>query len=39
MSKILYQVSGTIATIRLNRPEKLHALDKEMLDDFGGSGR
>ena len=34
MSKILYQVSGTIATIRLNRPEKLHALDKEMLDDL-----
>ena len=34
MSKILYQVSGTIATIRLNRPQKLHALDKEMLDDL-----
>ncbi len=32
MSKILYQTEGAIATIRLNRPEKLHALDEEMLD-------
>ncbi|MDE2855471.1 MAG: enoyl-CoA hydratase-related protein [Chloroflexota bacterium] len=31
MSKILYQTDGAIATIRLNRPEKLHALDEEML--------
>ena len=32
MSKILYQTDGAIATIRLNRPEKLHALDEEMLE-------
>ena len=31
MSKILYQTDGAIARIRLNRPEKLHALDEEML--------
>jgi enoyl-CoA hydratase/carnithine racemase len=31
VSKILYQTNGAIATIRLNRPEKLHALDEDML--------
>lgn len=31
MSKILHKTDGAIATIRLNRPEKLHALDDEML--------
>ncbi len=31
MSKILVHTDGAIATIRLNRPEKLHALDEEML--------
>lgn len=31
MGKILFQTDGVIATIRLNRPEKLHALDAEML--------
>jgi len=31
VSKILYQCDGAIASIRLNRPEKLHALDEEML--------
>lgn len=31
MSKILFETDGVIATIRLNRPEKLHALDEEML--------
>lgn len=31
MSKILNETDGAIATIRLNRPEKLHALDEEML--------
>lgn len=31
MSKILYHTDGAIATIRLNRPQKLHALDDEML--------
>ncbi len=32
MDKILYQAKGAIATITLNRPEKLHALDAGMLD-------
>ncbi len=31
MSKILAHIDGAIANIRLNRPEKLHALDEEML--------
>ncbi|MCY3832899.1 MAG: enoyl-CoA hydratase-related protein [Chloroflexi bacterium] len=31
MSKILFQTDGAIASIGLNRPGKLHALDEEML--------
>lgn len=31
MSKVLFQTDGAIASIRLNRPAKLHALDEEML--------
>jgi enoyl-CoA hydratase len=32
MSKILYEQRGAIAEVKLNRPEKLNAIDGEMLD-------
>lgn len=31
MSKILYEKRGAVATVTLNRPEKLNAIDEEML--------
>ncbi len=35
MRKIIYQASDEIARITLNRPEKLNALDREMLHQLG----
>ena len=32
MSKILFEKRGSIGEIRLNRPDKLNAIDSEMLD-------
>jgi enoyl-CoA hydratase len=32
MDKILVQIEARVATIKLNRPEKLNAIDSEMLD-------
>ncbi|MDH4073738.1 MAG: enoyl-CoA hydratase/isomerase family protein [Gammaproteobacteria bacterium] len=32
MSHVLYEKSGPIASLRLNRPEKLNAITREMLD-------
>ena len=32
MSKILFQKRGVIGEIKLNRPDKLNAIDSEMLD-------
>ena len=34
MSKIIYEADGRIARITLNRPEKLNAIDAEMLDQL-----
>lgn len=34
MSKIKYQVDGAIATITLNRPERMNALDGELIQQF-----
>jgi enoyl-CoA hydratase len=32
MSKVLYEQRGAIAEVKLNRPDKLNAIDDEMLD-------
>ena len=34
MSTLLYEIRDRIATITLNRPERLNAFDAEMLDDW-----
>ena len=37
MSNITYEVSGGIAVIKFNRPEKLNTLTLSMYDDLGAS--
>ena len=34
--KLKFAIQGAIARITLDRPEKLNALDPEMLSDLGG---
>lgn len=34
MSSVLYSVSGKVATITLNRPEKLNAIDRRLVLEF-----
>ena len=36
MSKISFETNGYIAHIQLNRPEKLNAIDRDMLDELAG---
>ena len=36
MSKISFETNGHIAHIQLNRPEKLNAIDRDMLDELAG---
>jgi enoyl-CoA hydratase len=35
VSKVLYEKNGAIANLRLNRPDKLNAIDAGMLDKLG----
>ena len=35
--QVLYEVSDKIATITLNRPEKLNAMSQSLLDDLEGA--
>ena len=37
MSNITYEVSGGIAVIKFNRPEKLNTLTLSMYDDLGAA--
>ncbi len=39
MSKVELQFAGQIARLLLNRPEKLNAIDREMLDQLGEATR
>lgn len=39
MSKIIYEADGRIARITLNRPEKLNAIDAEMLDQLTAAAK
>ncbi|MBS0469064.1 MAG: enoyl-CoA hydratase/isomerase family protein [Proteobacteria bacterium] len=36
-NEVLYQVDGHVATITLNRPERLNAITRTMLDNLGAS--
>lgn len=38
VSKVNFTIQGHIAQIQLNRPEKLNAIDREMLDELAGIG-
>ena len=36
-NEVLYQVEGHVATITLNRPDRLNAITRTMLDSLGAS--